>query len=200
MHHKGSIYMQNFISHLTKRIELTEEQTSKITDFITIKQFSKGDFILQPGDYSSDFYFIEKGVLRSYTIDENGKEHIIQFGTENWLIGDRNSSLCKEASKFYIQAIEDATIIIVNDELNQLIQQMNPAYLNAQLILLQNHVRHLQDRINSLLSASAKTRYLEFIKLYPTILPRIPQWMIASYLGITPESLSRVRKDIASNG
>lgn len=192
--------MQNYITHLTNRIDLTEDQIKLICNHLTVKHFSKGDYLLEPGDYSSDFYFIEKGVLRSYTIDDNGKEHIIQFGTENWLIGDRNSSLCKESAKFYIQAIEDATVILVNDELNSLIQEMNPNYLNAQLILLQNHVRHLQDRINSLLGATAKTRYLEFIKLYPTILARVPQWMIASYLGITPESLSRVRKDIASNG
>lgn len=192
--------MQNYINHLTRRVKLTEEQISQLSNKLTIKHYSKGDYLLKPGDYTSDFFFIEKGVIRSYTIDDNGKEHIIQFGTENWLIGDRNSSVCKESAKFYIQAIEDSTVILVNDELNEIIQQMNPNYLNAQLILVQNHVRHLQDRINSLLGASAKSRYLDFIKLYPTILARVPQWMIASYLGITPESLSRVRKDIASNG
>ena len=192
--------MQNFISHLTKRIKLTKQQIDEICNFVTIRKYTKGEFLVQPGDYSTDFYFIEEGVIRSYTIDENGKEHIIQFGTEKWIIGDRNSSICKEVAKFYIQAIEDSTVIIIDDKLNQKIQEMNPEYLNAQLILLQNHVRHLQDRINSLLGATAKTRYLEFIKLYPNILARVPQWMIASYLGITPESLSRVRKDIASNG
>ena len=192
--------MQNYISHLTQRIDLTEQQIDIICNTLTIKKISKGEFIVKPGDYSTDFYFIEKGVLRSFTIDENGKEHIIQFGTEKWLIGDRNSSVCKESAKFYVQAIEDSTVIIINDKLNQLIQEMNPNFLNTQLILLQNHVRHLQDRINSLLGATAKTRYLEFIKLYPTITARVPQWMIASYLGITPESLSRVRKDIVSNG
>ncbi len=192
--------MQNYISHLTQRINLTEEQINTICNSLIIKEITKGEYIVKPGDYSTDFYFIEKGVLRSFTIDENGKEHVIQFGTEKWLIGDRNSSICKESAKFYIQAIEDSTIIIVNDELNQMIQQMNPKFIDSQLILIQNHVRHLQDRINSLLGASAKDRYLEFIKLYPTITARVPQWMIASYLGITPESLSRVRKDIATNG
>ena len=192
--------MQNYITHLTKRISLTDQQIDQLSKIIVTKNYSKGDYLVQPGDYSTDFFFIEKGILRSFTIDENGKEHIIQFGAENWLIGERNSSVCKESAKFYIQAIEDTTVIFVNEELNQMIQQMNPDYLNAQLILLQNHVRHLQDRINLLLGASAKTRYLDFIKLYPTILARVPQWMIASYLGITPESLSRVRKNLVSNG
>lgn len=193
-------YMQNFINHLTNRVELNPEDINKILDFITVKKYTKGDIILNAGDFSNDYYFVEQGVIRSYTIDDNGKEHIIQFGTENWIISDRNSSLCKKEAKFYVQAIEDSTIVMLNDELSALIQSLNPKYIEKQMILLQNHVRHMQDRINSLLSDSAKARYLGFIKLYPNITARVPQWMIASYLGITPESLSRVRKDIASNG
>ena len=192
--------MQNFITHLTNRVDLTPDQIEEIKNFITVKKFSRGEMIIQAGDYSPDYYFIEEGVLRSYTIDENGKEHIIQFGTENWIISDRNSALCKKEAKFYIQAIEDSTVVILNEDLSGLIQKMNPKYIETQLMLLQNHVRHMQDRINSLLGATAKTRYLDFIKLYPNLMARVPQWMIASYLGITPESLSRVRKDIASNG
>lgn len=192
--------MQNFITHLTNRVDLTPDQIEEIKNFVTVKKFSRGEMIIQAGDYSPDYYFIEEGVLRSYTIDENGKEHIIQFGTENWIISDRNSALCKKEAKFYIQAIEDSTVVILNEDLSGLIQKMNPKYIETQLMLLQNHVRHMQDRINSLLGATAKTRYLDFIKLYPNLMARVPQWMIASYLGITPESLSRVRKDIASNG
>ena len=192
--------MQNYINHLTNQINLTEDQIEIIKNNVTVKEYHKGEVILEAGDLSSDVYFVEKGVIRSYTIDENGKEHVIQFGTEKWLVSDRNSNLCKKEAKFYIQAIEDSTIILINEDLVNLIQSLNPAYLASQVSLLQNHVRHLQDRITSLLSSSAKTRYLDFIKLYPTITARVPQWMIASYLGITPESLSRVRKDIASNG
>lgn len=192
--------MQNYINHLLNQIDLTEDQIEIIKNHLTTKQFNKNEMILEAGDLSSDVYFVEKGVIRSYTIDENGKEHVIQFGTENWLVTDRNSYLCKKEAKFYIQAIEDSTVVIINEELTQLIQSLNPKYLERQVLMLQNHIRHLQDRITSLLSSSAKTRYLDFIKLYPNITARVPQWMIASYLGITPESLSRVRKDIASNG
>ena len=192
--------MQNFIKHLTKQIDLNEEQIETILNHITIKKFEKGEMILNAGDFSDDYYFVEEGVIRSYTIDENGKEHVIQFGTENWIVSDRNSSLCKLEAKFYIQAIEDSTLVILNESVNKLIQSLNPKYVDSQVLLLQNHIRHMQDRINLLLSASAKTRYLDFIKLYPNITAKVPQWMIASYLGITPESLSRVRKDIASNG
>lgn len=189
--------MENYKKHLSKIIDLTEEQWAEIEKFLVVKHIKKNEFILEPGEYSEDYFFVESGVIRSYTIDENGKEHVLQFGTENWIVSDRNSAFCKQQSKFYIQAIEDSTVILLNEKLNDLITRLNPNYLAAQNKLIQNHVRSLQDRINLLLGASAKTRYLEFMRLYPNQLSRIPQWMIASYLGITPESLSRVRKEIA---
>lgn len=193
-------HMQNYIEHLQQQIALTPDEIELIKANLIVKQFSKNEFILEEGDYSEEYFFVEQGVIRSYTIDENGKEHIVQFATENWIISDRNSTLCKKTAKFYIQAIEDSTIIILNDEMAKFIASLNPDYIQAQLSLVQNHVRHLQDRIILLLSATAKTRYQEFIKLYPKQINRIPQWMIASYLGITPESLSRVRKEIATHG
>lgn len=189
--------MENYKKNLKSLIELNDIEWSKIEDKLVEKHYKKNEFILVPGEYSEDYYFVECGVIRSYTIDDNGKEHVIQFGTENWFVSDRNSAICKQQSKFYIQAIEDSTLIILNNEINELITSINPNFLVEQNKLIQNHVRSLQDRINLLLSATAKTRYLEFIRLYPNQVNRIPQWMIASYLGITPESLSRVRKDIA---
>lgn len=194
------LFMQNYIQYLSNQIDLTEEQIEIIKSKLVVKTFQRNEMLLTMGEVSSDIYFVEKGVIRSYTIDENGKEHVIQFGTENWLVTDRNSFLCKQEAKFYIQAIEESEIVLINEELNDFLQTLNSNYALSQVKLLQNHVRHLQDRITSLLSDTAKTRYLAFIKLYPNITARVPQWMIASYLGITPESLSRVRKDIASHG
>ena len=189
--------MENYKKHLLSIVHLTEEQWNKIENALVVKKFKKNEFILVPGEYSEDYFFVESGVIRSYTIDENGKEHVLQFGTENWIVSDRNSSFCKQQSKFYIQAIEDSTVVLLNEKIVNLIVSLNPDYLIAENKLVQNHVRSLQDRINLLLSATAKKRYLEFIRLYHNQLSRIPQWMIASYLGITPESLSRVRKEIA---
>lgn len=189
--------MENYKKHLESIIDLSKEHWEIIERTLVEKQVKKNEFVLVPGEYSEDYFFVESGVIRSYTIDENGKEHVLQFGTENWIVSDRNSAFCKQQSKFYIQAIEDSKVILLNEKLTNLIQSLNPNYLLAQNKLVQNHVRSLQDRINLLLGATAKTRYLEFMRLYPNQLNRIPQWMIASYLGITPESLSRVRKEIA---
>jgi len=132
-----------------------------------------------------------------YSIDKNGKEHIIQFAPENWLIGDRSSLYFSEKSNYYIEAVEDSEVSVLSrDFFNKLLEEF-PNSIEKSDLVLQKHVKSLQDRINSLLGETAEERYLKFIKMYPDLLLRVPQWMVASYLGITPESLSRVRKELA---
>ncbi len=192
--------MENFRQHLSTLAPFTESELDTILENSILKKFTKNEIVLKEGEQSEYFYFVEKGLLKSYSLDEEGKEHVLQFGPENWYVSDRYSAMCHQPAKFYIQAIEETEAVLISQEMQEFITKVNPAYLPGMVRLLHNHVRNLQDRINLLLSATAKTRYQEFIKLYPNLLQRVPQWMIASYLGITPESLSRVRKDIAKNG
>ncbi|MCB0687946.1 MAG: Crp/Fnr family transcriptional regulator, partial [Saprospiraceae bacterium] len=138
-----------------------------------------------------------KGLLRQFAIDEKGKEHIIQFAPENWFVSDRDSVYFKEPSQYFIQTLENSSIVLIDDNFLNNLSQKVPAFVDFNTRLLHNHIRHLQNRINLLLSASAESRYLDFIKIYPDILLRVPQTMVAAYLGITPESLSRVRKNLA---
>ena len=140
-----------------------------------------------------------QGLLRCFSIDEKGKEHIIQFAPEDWMISDRNSAVFNEASIFYIDAVENTQLLIIPQDFFLGMQKLLPDVLALNVMMLHNSIRVMQKRINMLLSATAQERYLDFIKLYPNLTLRIPQWMIASYLGITPESLSRVRKDLAKN-
>ncbi len=135
--------------------------------------------------------------MRFYSIDEAGKEHIIQFGCEDWLVSDRSSVYFNQASRFYIDAIEDSELAMLDMRFIEKANEISPEFRTYNEYLLQNHIRQLQNRIDLLIGASAEVRYLEFIKLYPNLTLRVPQWMIASYLGITPESLSRVRKELA---
>ena len=163
---------------------------------ISIKNVSKGSIIQRPGEFCRHSFFVEKGLLRSYTIDALGKEHIIQFGSENWIVTDRSSVFFNEPSELYIDAIEDTTYVALDSTFADKTSQLSPAFQTFNERALHNHIRHQQKRINLLLSAPAEERYLNFIQLYPEITQRVPQWMIASYLGITPESLSRVRKEL----
>src|SRR5690606_22679558 len=100
-------------------------------------------------------------------------------------------------SAYYIQALEDSSVVMLNEDFIHLLSERFPTFIGFNNRLLHNHIRHLQNRINLLLSAAAEDRYLQFIKMYPDILLRVPQTMVASYLGITPESLSRVRRELA---
>lgn len=165
----------------------------------SIKSISvnKNQQLLQAGDICKHTFFVEKGILRLFGLDEAGKENILQFGTENWLVSDRDSVYFKEPSNYYIDALEDAVVVLLDEEFIESLARVTPSFRKKNEKLLHNHIRHLNKRIHLLLGASAKKRYLEFIKMYPDVMLRVPQWMIASYLGITPESLSRIRKDLA---
>ena len=190
---------QNFTQYIIEKFDVSESEISLILELVEEKNISSGSFLLKPGEICQHTFFVEKGLLRLYSLSENGKEHILQFASQNWLLSDRDSVFFKEPSKFYIEAIEDSVLIPMDEEIFRKIAKLSPKFRENNEILLQNHIRHLNQRINLLLSASAKTRYLEFIKLYPDLQLRVPQWMVASYLGITPESLSRVRRDLANN-
>ncbi len=112
-------------------------------------------------------------------------------------MADRESAFFRNASSYNITAIEDTITLLIDDELIRQLSENHPGFVNFNTKLLHNHIRHLTHRINQFLSATAEERYLAFIKTYPDILLRVPQTMVASYLGITPESLSRVRKELA---
>ena len=137
----------------------------------------KKQVLQRKGNLNSKAYIVESGLLRSYTIDKNGKEHIFMFGPEGWIVTDYASG--DEPCDLYIDALEDSVVIQIekNDEIE----------IDHKKIL--KRIRVLQKRIITLMSASAIDRYEHFISTYPTIVQRVPQYMIASYLGITPEAL-----------
>ena len=189
----------SFKEYLKNKANLSPETIEELTLNLKTKTIPKGQFLLNKGEICHTSFFVESGLLRSFTIDETGKEHIIQFASENWIITDLSSAYFNEPSEFFIEAIENTTLTLLDREFFNQAAEISPNYRKFNEKALQNHIRHLQKRINLLLGAPADKRYLDFIKLYPDLTLRVPQWMIASYLGITPESLSRVRKELAKN-
>lgn len=183
-----------FSSH---SVILNEEQNRVLDDELQQRKVSKDEVLLRQGESCKYTFFVAKGLLRAFTINQNGKEHILQFAPENWFISDRSSVLFGDNSKQFIEAVEDGEVILIKSETFEKLGELSPEFQKFNMFLLHNHIRHLQNRINQLLSATAEERYMDFIRMYPDILLRVPQWMVASYLGITPESLSRVRKDLA---
>ncbi|WP_418636399.1 Crp/Fnr family transcriptional regulator [Winogradskyella sp.] len=189
--------LPNFKKFLIEKGGLSEEEFAQIIPFIKTKRVANHEFLLKSGEVCSHSFFVEQGVLRFYALNEEGKEHVLQFATENWILSDRGSVFFQEPSTYYIDAIEDTLTVMLDEEFVNEVVKVNSNFRIQNEKLLQNHIRHLYKRISLLIGASAKVRYLEFVNMYPDIMLRVPQWMIASYLGITPESLSRVRKALA---
>jgi len=186
-----------FKNYLQTKISLTDAQFELISKDLKIKTFEKNELVLSQGDTSSKTYFVLEGLMRSYSIDSKGKAHVIQFAPEGWWISERNS-MFNQASDFYVDAIEATKAVVIPKDYFTVGAQHVAGFNELNNTMLNNAIRFMQKRINMLLSATAEERYLDFIRLYPNLTLRVPQWMIASYLGITPESLSRVRKDLAN--
>jgi CRP-like cAMP-binding protein len=146
----------------------------------------KGQILQRTGDLNTKLYQVESGLLRSYSIDRKGKEHIYQFAPENWIIADATPT--NEPCDLFIDCVEDSTFIQIEKDFNT---------LSDDPLKLAKRLKVLQKRIVMLMSSVALERYLHFIETYPTIVQRVPQKMIASYLGVTPEALSRARKEIS---
>ena len=186
-----------FREYLKGKLNFTEQQFKEISQLLITKTLTKGTVLLSEGEICQYNIFVTRGCLRSYVIDKNGKEHIIQFAPENWWISEQNSLIKQEPAMYYIDAVEDTDVLLGQRDFNEKLSAIIPAGGQMLQLLFQNSFRSMQKRVVNLLSASAEQRYREFIKTYPTVALRVPQKMIASYLGITPESLSRIRKEVA---
>lgn len=189
--------LPNFKKYLIEKGGLSETDYLQVQPFISLKNVSKSDFLLKEGDVCSHFFFVEKGLLRLYALNDEGKENILQFATENWIVSDRGSVYFQQPSTYYIDAVEETLVVMLDEDFINEVSKINVDFRRKNEQLLQKHIRQLYKRISQLLGASAKRRYLDFVQMYPDIMLRVPQWMIASYLGVTPESLSRVRKALA---
>jgi len=184
---------------LEEKIKLTEEEKELCKTFFTPKKFRKRQYILQEGDVCRYTAFVEKGMLRSYTIDDKGNEHIMQFAFEGWWISDQFSFLTGEPAIYNIDALEDSELLLLSKQAEEQLLQKIPKFERYFRILLQNSLIATQRRLIGSLSQSAEERYTDLINGCPTIPQRVPQHMMASFLGITPETLSRIRRQVTSS-
>lgn len=186
----------DFKNFLQQKAQVTDAEYEVLSAHIAFRTVEKNTTLLRQDEVCSEVYFVLSGLLRAYSIDDADKVHIMQFAPEEWWIGDRDSFYFGEPSSYFIDTLEDSEVVVLSHDFFDAANRIQ-GFSAFQLRILHNNIRLLQKRLQLLVAATAEQRYLDFVERYPNLMLRVPQWMIASYLGITPESLSRVRKELA---
>jgi CRP-like cAMP-binding protein len=187
-----------FFQEFNKKVALTPEEQDVIKNYLSPKKLRKKQYLLQDGDVCKNIAFIEKGALKLYSIDDNGNEHIIQFGLEGWIISDLYSFLTSEPATYTIDAIEDSELVLISKSAHEELLLKVPKYETFTRLNITGAYVAMQKRLTSIISNPLEERYINFTTLYPNIVQRVPQHMIASYMGLKPETLSRIRRRISS--
>lgn len=187
----------NFITHLKKHISLNDDEVQLLMSSVKPLTIKKKELLIQEGQICKANYFVEQGLLRMFFINNKGIEQTTQFALEKWWIADYMSLTMQTASHFYIQAVESSTIISVeHHKQDQLLKEL-PQLEHYFRLMMQRAYAAAQMRVKYFHVYSKEENYRQFVSLFPEFVQRIPQYMLASYLGLTPEYVSELRKKLS---
>ncbi|HKH59775.1 MAG TPA: Crp/Fnr family transcriptional regulator [Flavitalea sp.] len=185
--------IEPLLNYFDRLIPLNQEEKDLVTAKFHPRLFRKRQYVLQEGEVCIQFYFVFRGCLRMYKIDDKGSMHILQFAAENYWINDLGSFHALKRSTLNIDALEDTVVLQINrDDLISLYIQA-PKFDRIFRVLIENSFVRLQGRLLQSISSTAEERYQSFLEVYPHLVNRLSQVQIAAFLGITPEFLSRLR-------
>ena len=194
---KKPLMIEILFKHIEQKVSLTPTDKEMINTFFMRKRLRKKQYLLQEGDVCKYLSFVAKGLIRTYNVDEKGDEHMSVFGWEGWWISDFNSFLSAEPAVFNIDAIEDTELLMISrpdyDDLTLKVPIMDRYFR----ILFQNSLVTKERRLMSSITHTAEQKYVQLLDSNPEIISRIPQNMVASYLGIAAETLSRIKRNLA---
>lgn len=185
--------IEPLLNYFQKVIPLNKEEKQLVTDLFKPRLYRKRQYVLQEGDVCNQFNFIVRGCLRMYKTDDKGNIHILQFAAENWWLSDIGSFHERKPSDLNIDALEDTMVLQISYDNLVFLYTKAPKFDRIFRVLVENSFVSLQKRLLQTISSTAEERYLSFTETYPHLNNRLPQTQIASFLGITPEFLSRLR-------
>lgn len=181
------------LNHIKKYIQLTPQEQQLLCESLELKKLTKKEFLLEPGKICYGNYFVVKGCLRQYFLNNKLNEQIIQFGIENWWIADHDSLLNHQPSTCYLQAIEPSELLLLSEKNRPELFKKIPSLEGYFMIMMQKAFVASQRRIGFIFNQTDEERYRHFSSQFPGFMQRVPQYMLASYLGFTPQFLSRLR-------
>ncbi len=183
--------------NINRFIDLNQEEKNLYISLLEERKIKRNDFLLKQGEIAKYEYFVTKGCLKVYRLDNKGSEHISMFAIEDWWTGDMSKFLTQQPAIYYIQALEHSAVLQISKDNFDLLFDLIPKFERFYRILYQRSLVTYIQRANHGIALTAEERYLNFVKKYPALLNRISQKNIAAYLGITPEFLSVLRKKLA---
>lgn len=185
------------IESIGKKVKFTAQEIELLKPYFIPKKIRKRQYLLNAGDTCQYVTFVEKGMLRSFTVDDEGHEHVVQFAIEGWWIADMGSFLSGKEAIYNIEALEDSEVLNLSKQAMEEMMKQLPAMERYFRLLMQNNIVALQRRVVAYMSLSAEEKYLKLMEVAPDIMNRASQQHLASYLSITPETLSRIRKQVS---
>jgi len=182
------------LQNINRYVSLNEEDEKQFISILKTSKIKRKQFIVQPSFTCVHQTYVLDGVFRSYFVNDEGIEHTIQFAVEDWFISDFNSYVSQSPASLFVEALEDSTVQQIAYKDVESLCDKNQKFERFFRLVAQKSFAFSQRRVLSNLGKSAEERYLEFQSLYPNIVQRVPQYTLASYLGMSPEFLSKIRK------
>lgn len=181
------------VEYINKFVKLTDEEAEQFSSGFREVKVKKRQFIIQPNFTARHRHYVLKGAFRSYVVGDVGQDHTINFAIDDWWITDYNSYIFQQPATMFVVALEDSTILQIDFDKEQILKKSNHKFETFFRIIAERGLASQQRRIVSNLTQTAEERYENFVSKYPLIVQRVPQYALASYLGMTTEFLSRIR-------
>lgn len=188
--------MQSILQNIAKHVSLTTKEETLLLSKIETQQFKAKTILLSSGEIADYTYFVNSGILRSFNINDNIIEHVLHFACEGWWIGDMYSYISEKPGNLFIEVLEDAEVVVISKENHQELYKEIPKLERFFRILAENSLVAHQERLMDNLSLSAEERFEKMCKKYPSLIQKVAQKHLASYIGVTPEFFSKMKSKL----